>query len=230
MTFRTPYRFINTLMNYANKMDERQALHIYRTMQQVRRQFGGYRFNNDRYSDEVRPYMMDDDNMEEMEFDFTPSLEKMIKDMMMGKRSSSHNNNRMSNMDSMMYSNSKNSNNMMKHTVLDMDNPFENPSKRRNSLVDVVRTVLREKEMMESMMKYKKEEEQQYNPFKSSNSYRYVSIIIRVCVEMNGSFFLDIVKGNGFLLLAVDTGCPINLAPYSRRGLWVNLYFNAFIS
>merc|ERR1711909_168753 len=81
---------------------------------------------------------MDDDNMEEMEFDFTPSLEKMIKD-----------------------------------TVLDMDNPFENPSKRRNSLVDVVRTVLREKEMMESMMKYKKEEEQQYNPFKSSNSYRY---------------------------------------------------------
>lgn len=227
MTFRTPYRFINTLMNYANKMDERQALHIYRTMQQVRRQFGGYRFNNDRYSDEVRPYMMDDDNMEEMEFDFTPSLEKMIKDMMMGKRSSSHNNNRMSNMDSMMYSNSKNSNNMMKHTVLDMDNPFENPSKRRNSLVDVVRTVLREKEMMESMMKYKKEEEQQYNPFKSSNSYRYVSIIIRV---MNGSFFLDIVKGNGFLLLAVDTGCPINLALYSRRGLWVNLYFNAFIS
>jgi len=171
--FRTPYRFINTLMNYANKMDERQALHIYRTMQQVRRQFGGYRFNNDRYSDEVRPYMMDDDNMEEMEFDFTPSLEKMIKDMMMGKRSSSHNSNRMSNMDSMMYSNSKNSNNMMKHAVLDMDNPFENPSKRRNSLVDVVRTVLREKEMMESMMKYKKEEEQQYNPFKSSNSYRY---------------------------------------------------------
>merc|ERR550517_491863 len=78
----------------------------------------------------------------------------------------------------MMYSNSKNSNsknsnNMMKHTVLDMDNPFENPSKRRNSLVDVVRTVLREKEMMESMMKYKKKEEQQYNPFKSSNSYRY---------------------------------------------------------
>ena len=182
MTFRTPYRFINTLMNYANKMDERQALHIYRTMQQVRRQFGGYRFNNDRYSDEVRPYMMDDDNMEEMEFDFTPSLEKMIKDMMMGKRSSSHNNNRMSNMDSMMYSNSKNSNNMMKHTVLDMDNPFENPSKRRNSLVDVVRTVLREKEMMESMMKYKKEEEQQYNPFKSSNSYRYVSITYYTCM------------------------------------------------
>merc|ERR1711872_1102453 len=104
-------------------MDERQALHIYRTMQQVRRQFGVYRFNNDRYSDEVRPYMMDDDNMEEMEFDFTPSLEKMIKDMMMGKRSSSHNNNRMSN--------------------------------------------------MESMMKYKKEEEQEYNPFKSSSSYRY---------------------------------------------------------
>ena len=162
-------------MNYANQMEERQAMSIYNVMQQMKQQYGG-RFES---SDEARPYMSEN---------YKPSLETLMKSVMT-KSSMFDNMDSMynKNMNSMMYNKNKNVDMFRNIGVGQYKNEKENVD--IDSLVQMVESVLKEKEMMVNMMQYKKQSSDSYNPFKSSSS-RFVSFSMILFHKTTNKVFL----------------------------------------
>merc|ERR1711926_23709 len=169
--FRSPYRFINTLMTSANDMEQNQVMFLYNIMKTMK----------DHHSSEHMSNYFEDNNYQALpyskNYESKSWLEKMMQKMTMKKMFEKYMNNKHDNMKHSQYKNMfdfDKSDDMMDMYKNKYD--YDNYDKS-DSMMDAFKSKMFEEEMKENMMMYKMQQMQRsnddssYNPF-NKNSYR----------------------------------------------------------
>merc|ERR1712168_30592 len=169
--FKSPYRFINTLMTSADEMEQSQMMFMFKFMKSM------MEMNHDKshymsFDDhEVKPYSM--------EYNKNSWMEKMMKKMAMKKMMEKFMNKDHDNMNFNMFDSMKSDMfDSMKTDMFDFDHMDKFGSHdaeySADQMMDMFQSKIFEDKMKENMMKYKMQQmrsNEEYNPF-NKNTYR----------------------------------------------------------
>ena len=190
MCNRQPYRFINTLMNYADKTEDRQAALVYKILRRMYNpsnyfdnHYNEQHYYNDNYESE--PQFYNHNNNRKME-----DMVRRIVMRTMNKKDDSmdYNNNARTSLyrDDMTSRHSNKNFFRNQYNKKDMYRGDYSSNKYSSEVMyDAVKEAMREKEMKDNMMKYKVEHEQRMvSPFMNDDfSEKMAALLNRRQVE-----------------------------------------------
>jgi len=164
--YNAPYRFINTLMNSAEEIEQTRMMTLFQMMQMINKQ--------DSYDHMSTSFK---NSMHSKQYESKPWFEKMMEKMAMRKMFEKT---MMNNYDSHDFSMYSNMNNNQHKNMFDFDNYDKHGSQSSynvEKMMDAYGSKMNEDKMMENMMMYKMQQmqrsndESSYNPF-NKNTYR----------------------------------------------------------